>query len=361
MSVSMDNNDYTIRDNADAYLSYFALREEPFAPTSDPAWFHAATHHIACLKRLWRCIDRREGVALALGDFGVGKTMLLRKIACDLCAAPEQYAVAVVGAPIGAWTSHELLEHIVRQFGLNPLNTSAPGLCESMNAHLLANVERNCVLLIDDAHHLARRSHLELLRILQTLETPRHKLLSILCFANTEWAQALHAVPGFTQHASDVVSIEPARLDAVEQLIAGRMQYAALPGSTRQAPQFSTAAIRAIHAFAAGNLRLVMNTCRNALFQAWRQQTRLIDHEIVLNALETFMAIDDNSRARVATVLLNAARHSLEEKRSPEETPASNSSVTPLETPARQGPAYASERDKKAAELLLKNVPGHAP
>ena len=361
MDVGMTDNNYTIRDNADEYLSYFALREEPFAPTSDPAWFHAAPHHIACLKRLWRCIDRREGVAIALGDFGVGKSMLMRKIASDLCAAPDQYAVAVVGAPIGAWTSHELLEHIVRQFGLNPLDTSASGLCEAMNAHLLSNVERNCVLLIDDAHHLGRRSHLELLRILQTLETPRHKLLSILCFANTEWAQALQAVPGFTQHASDVVSIEPARLDAVEQLIPWRIHHAAIPGNARQTPRFSATALRAMHAYAAGNLRLVMNTCRNALFQAWRQQTRLIDHEIVLNTLESFLSMDDNSRARVATVLLDAARHSLEVKRPPEETPVSAPTVPPLETPAKQAPAYASERDKKAAELLLKNVPGHAP
>ncbi len=354
----MNGNLKDIREETAAYLAHFGLEEEPFSPTADPAFFCAVPEHRECLRRLWRCVDQREGLGIALGDFGAGKTTLLRKMAADLLQEPDDYSVAVLGAPLSAWTSHELLAHIVLQFGVETLDTSVQGLCEAMNGHLLSNISRNCVLLIDDAHLLIRRGHLELLRMLQTLETPHHKLLTVVCFAHADWMQTLQAAPGFLQHAGVSCMLEPITARSLEDVIAFRLETAGRQNAPAR-PRFTRAALHAVHAFAAGNLRLIMNACRNALYAAFDRGVHTIDHELMLETVESVMQADIDSRARIANALLDLARagltdassasHSMAEERSAAaQAPAAQTSTR------REAPQYKSERDKRAAEMLLK-------
>ena len=103
-----------------SHLEFFGLREQPFAPTADPVYFYATREHKECLFRLWSSIDQRHGIAVVLGNYGTGKTTLLRKLMTGMAADPDRYNTAVVGSPIPSWTSFSLLESIVTQFGLRP-------------------------------------------------------------------------------------------------------------------------------------------------------------------------------------------------------------------------------------------------
>ena len=327
-------------DEASANLSFLGLREQPFAPTADPAYFFATAHHRECLFRLWQSIDERYGIAVVLGTYGTGKTTLLRKLVSGMASDTARYCTAVIASPIPSWTSFALLESIVGQFGLQPAEHSFAAYIRSLNEFLLKNRQRICTLIIDDAQNLNKRGQLELLRLAQNLETRQHKLLNLVLFAQLEWEKVLRAAPNFEQRINCTFTLEAMRLDEMRDCIAYRIGQALEKDA--EAPEFDELAYRVIHAYSEGCPRLIMTLCRNALLAAAQLQTRRISHDLVLHTIEKAMLPDAVKRARVAAVIAEAMN----------ESPAGI--LPPV------GDAFVSRsareqmtRDQRAAQMLL--------
>ena len=330
-------------DETQAYLKYFGLREQPFAPTADPAYFYATSEHKECLFRLWNSIDSRHGIAVVLGNYGTGKTTNLRKLLLGMRADPSRYNTAVIGSPIPSWTSFALLDAIVSQFGLKPGAESFVTYMEALNQYLLSNRASINTLIIDDSQNLNKRGQIELLRLVQNLETQQHKLLNLVFFAQLEWVQVLRAAPNFEQRINMTYTLEPIDFDDLRYFIDYRLQQAgARPG---EGPEFDDLALRAIHAYAEGNPRLTVTLCRNALVVAAQIQTRLVGHEIVLHTVEKTTLPDPERRARVAAAVMEGVR----------QRPISAPAITP--EPAQEPDRTARDsltRDQRATELLLR-------
>lgn len=290
----MTNDDMTYT------LSFFGLKEQPFAPTADPAYFYATNEHKECLFRLWSSIDERHGIAVVLGNYGTGKTTLLRKLMTGMAATPERYVTAVLGSPIPSWTSFALLDRIVSQFGLKPANRSFVSYMDSLNEFLMRNRNDVCTLVIDDAQNLNKRGQLELLRLVQNLETPQHKLLNLILFAQLEWAQVLKAVPNFEQRINMTYTLGPIAPGETKKFINYRLEQA---GSDMSRPIFDDTALRAIHAYAEGSPRVIVTLCRNALLVAAHVKTRPISQDIILHTIGKTTLPDSQKRARVLAVL----------------------------------------------------------
>src|SRR5262249_23606747 len=58
------------------YESHFGLRERPFPPTPDHAFYYPATSHERALARLLQGLTDGEGLLLLTGPPGTGKTFL---------------------------------------------------------------------------------------------------------------------------------------------------------------------------------------------------------------------------------------------------------------------------------------------
>lgn len=288
-------------DDLSATLRYFGLREQPFAPTADPAYFFATQGHRECLYRLWSNIDERHGIAVVLGNYGTGKTTLLRKLLTGMSADPEKYCTAVVGSPIPSWTSFALLEAIVAQFGLQPAEPSFIACMEALNRHLLENRHRICTLIVDDAQNLNKRGQIELLRLVQNLETEQHKLLNLVFFGQLEWSQVLRAAPNFEQRINVTYTLQPLSAEELRQFIEYRLSQAGSQPGT--GPEFDARALLALHAYSDGSPRLTVTICRNALPVAAQLRTRVITPEIVLHTIDKTMLPDPERRARVAAAL----------------------------------------------------------
>jgi general secretion pathway protein A len=332
-------------DDAQTYLKGLGLREQPFAPTADPAYFYATREHKECLFRVWSSIDSRHGIAVILGNYGTGKTTLLRKLLVGMAADPEKYCTAVIGSPIPSWTSFALLEAIVAQFGLQPEEQSFVAYMEALNRHLLDNRDRVCTLIIDDAQNLNKRGQLELLRLVQNLETQQYKLLNLVLFAQMEWMDVLRAAPNFEQRVNMTYTLQPIQYDEMRQFIEFRLAQAGTSGV--QGPQFDETALRAIHAYSEGSPRLIVNLCRNALLLAAQLKVRAIGHDIIIHTIEKTTLPDPERRARVAAAVM-----------------ASLGKAPVTEPPAAAAPAAAPEvaprprretltRDQRAAQILL--------
>lgn len=328
-------------ENGRLYLDFFGFREEPFAPTADPTYFYATREHRECLFRLWNSIDARHGIAVILGNYGTGKTALLRKLLTGMAAAKERYTTAIVGSPIPSWTSFALLETIIEQFSLQPSRRSFGAYMEALNRYLLLNREHICTLIIDDAQNLNKRGQLELLRLAQNLETHQHKLLNLVLFAQLEWIEVLRAAPNFEQRINLTYTLKSVPLDETRHLIEFRIRQAS--GLSDRSPAFDDGSVRVIHAFAEGNPRVIVNLCRNALLLASQIKTRLIGSEIVLHTIEKTTVPDAEKRSRaVAAARLALASNTTE------------SSQREERAPGEAGVNLPGSREQRASELLLR-------
>jgi len=329
-------------DELKPILQFFELREQPFAATADPIYFFATRGHKECLYRLWHSIDERHGIAVVLGDYGTGKTTLLRKLLTGMKADRATYNTAVIGSPIPSWTSFALLETIVNQYGLRPAKRSFMAYMESLNKYLTANRDRINTLIIDDAQNLNKRGQLELLRLAQNLETPQHKLLNLVFFAQMEWAQILQAAPNFEQRINMSYVLEPLTLEDTRELIEFRLRQA---GAGPQGPVFTDDAVQCIHAYSEGSPRITVTLCRNTLVAAGRVRQQQIDQELVLHTIDKTTLPDQNKRARVAEALTRGAQH--------EPAPAQRSP-----SPGSPPPGVGMSREERARQMLLRSARG---
>ncbi|HEO70784.1 MAG TPA: hypothetical protein ENN80_05925 [Candidatus Hydrogenedentes bacterium] len=332
-------------DGAQSHLSFFGLNEQPFAPTADPAYFYATRSHKECLFRLWNSIDQRLGIAVVLGNYGTGKTTLLRKLITGMRADPERYNTAVIGSPIPSWTSFALLESIVSQFRLQPDETSFVAYMEALNQYLLECRDRISTLIIDDAQNLNKRGQLELLRLVQNLETQQHKLLNLVFFAQLEWIEVLHAAPNFEQRINTTYTLEPIRFEETRHFIDFRLAQAGV--NPDNGVVFADVALRAIHAYAEGNPRVIVTLCRNAMLFAAQVGSREIGQDIILHTIEKTTVPDRARRARAVAAVMEQ----LPERPS---NAARASRAAPV--PSDEGPPPRDERAERASRLLLKGA-----
>lgn len=332
-----------MNDEMQAALAALGLREQPFAPTADPAYFYATRSHRECLFRLWRNIDERHGIAVVLGDYGTGKTTLLRKLLTGMSAKPERYNTAVIGSPIPSWTTFALLEAVVGQFGLKPERRSFIVYMEALNRYLLENRDRVNTLIVDDAQNLNKRGQLELLRLIQNLETPQCKLLNLVLFAQMEWMTILRAAPNFQQRINMTYTLSPLDFAETRDLIEFRLRQA---GAAPNALSFDDSAIRAIHAYAEGSPRVTITLCRNAVVLAAQIGMRRIGPEIILHTIQKTTLPDPGKKAKVAAALQTASARG----RGP---------MKPRHDDVEEARASAMTREERANRLLLRSAQAH--
>ncbi|HOD50889.1 MAG TPA: AAA family ATPase [Candidatus Hydrogenedentes bacterium] len=334
-------------DSSQALLSFFGLQKQPFAATADPMYFYATREHKECLFRLWNSIDERNGIAVVLGHYGTGKTTLLRKVLSGMRAKPDRYNVAVIGSPIPSWTSFSLLEGIVSQFGLQPEPRSFAAYMGALNQYLLKHHQRINTLVVDDAQNLNKRGQLELLRLVQNLETPHHKLLNLVFFAQLEWLNVLRAAPNFSQRVNTCFNLGSLSLAETRGLIDFRLRQAGAVGGL--APVFDEGAVRTVHAYAQGSPRETVTVCRNALLLAAQVRTRQVGQAIILNTIRKTTLPDPERHSRLSAALQEA----------PE---TSKSAVTPEDAPEpeRFPPRHRAQSVlQQRANRLLLNAEGN--
>jgi len=167
---------------------------------------------------------------------------------------------------------------------------------EAFNGYLLSNIGRINTLIIDDAQNLNERGQLELLRLVQNIETPQHKLLNLVLFAQLEWTAVLRAAPNFKQRINMTCTLKPVPLEETRSLIEFRVRQAG--GVGNRAPVFDDGAIRLIHAYSKGNPRLIVTLCRNALLLAGQIRQRIINAEVILLTVEKNALPDDEFEAQ---------------------------------------------------------------
>lgn len=131
-----------------------------------------------------KTIQEREGAALVFGEFGTGKTTLMRRVYSELRDRSGEYQVGVIENGGHCPTPFQLAGEIIDCFGLKSQARDRKGRFDQIKAMLFENFKHGVVtvLLIDEAQELPAKV-LESLRGYLNYETEDQKILQIMLFA----------------------------------------------------------------------------------------------------------------------------------------------------------------------------------
>lgn len=262
------------------YAAYFGLKENPFKLSPEPGYLFLSEQHRDAINYLIYGIQEKKGFVLLSGDIGTGKTTICRSL---LNRLDESVETALIFNT--AVTDLELLESVIREFGIDPpVNTGAKkGYIDALNDYLLKNFTagKNAVLLIDEAQNLSH-GVLELIRMLSNLETEKEKLLQIILVGQPELKSTL-TLPALRQLNERITvryDLKPLMPEEVVTYIAHRLRVAGGPGKVA----FTSGAYRRIYEYSEGIPRRINALCDRTLLIAYAKNTGKINRRIIRQA-----------------------------------------------------------------------------
>lgn len=262
------------------YCAYYGLKEKPFNVTSDPGFFFLSRRHKEALSHLLYGVSQRKGIIVLTGEIGTGKTTLCRFFLNQV--SPDVKTAFILNPD---FSQLQLLESIVRDFGISPKKSSRLGMVWELNKFLLSESEsgNNIVLILDEAQNL-KPGQLEQIRLLSNLETEKDKLLQVILVGQPELNQKLnlHDLRQLRQRIMVRFHITPLELDEVKSYIAHRLKIA----EAKRVPEFMDEAIALIWNFSSGVPRVINMLCDRSLLAGFVAGTHIIDSNIVYKCIE---------------------------------------------------------------------------
>ena len=261
-----------------SYEQYFGLREQPFAITPDPKFFYESDQHMGALIRIQHAIDTAKGLTILIGDMGLGKTFISRKLLDKLQSEDGRYEAALLIVIHHEITAAWLLKKIAVQLGVeNPAedkSTLISQICKKLIE--LDEAGKRAVILIDEAHMLQTQEIYEELRGLLNVEGASHKLLNIVLFGPPELERFMQLDPPLVSRIGLKFTLRPLDEKSTIGYIAHRL---AVSGATREI--ITKDASRAVFQYSRGTPRLINALCDNALLEALIQKKVLVEPSII--------------------------------------------------------------------------------
>ncbi len=229
-----------------AYPS-LGLVADPFDPTTtDPALFYRSLGHQDCLERLHRAIRDQSGLALVLGEDGLGKSTIRGALVHEL-KNHDHIAIGLIADPRACRTDVQFLRAILGQFDLHANGRSALDLISALKqfVHDRETPGQQLLLVIDDGHHLTS-AQLEILRTLLSLDPDGDtaKRVAVVIFARPEVEEKIRRKRNLAARLTMTHILNPLNRRDTAALIAHRL---AVAGHCDDAPRlFSDEAIEAI-------------------------------------------------------------------------------------------------------------------
>jgi len=257
------------------YLEYWGLKEKPFENTPDPKFFYPSKMHSEALSRVLYAITNDKGCALLSGEYGCGKTALVRKVIEAL--DPEVYELALVNYPI--FSADEFLREVLFQYGVD---TSSSGskleMFHRFSTFGYENAKKNKqnVLIIDEAQLIEDAEIYEQMRLILNVRLEDKGLFSILLVGQPEVRERILAYPQLDQQISIRYHLHYFSHDDVVAYIRHRLR---IGGMTREI--FNQEAYVAITRASHGVPRRINSICDLCLLDAAASRVQIIDDVIV--------------------------------------------------------------------------------
>lgn len=263
-----------------SYYKLLGLEREPFSTSPDPDFFYDSSGHHSALMRLMIEIRLKRGLSLILGDVGVGKTTLLRKI-LQMFTQRSDIISTVIFDPTYE-NEQAFLTDLIAHFHID-FNYTDGKLIEYKetlkNFLFQKGVEekKTIVLLIDEAQKLSLSS-LEVLRSLLNYETNEYKLLQLILLSQLEILPKLKQMVNFLDRINFKYLINPLHEEETYEMIDFRLKKA---GYRSGICLFSPEAIKEIYQNSGGYPRKITILCHQALKELVLDQLKVVDKNLI--------------------------------------------------------------------------------
>lgn len=255
-------------------MQYWGLEEKPFENTPNPKFLYLSPEHNEGLKRLLYAITDHKGCALLTGEYGCGKTFLLRTVLDRLEA--QHYDVALINYPVFA--PGEFLREILHQYGIEPGDGTRLDLFHRISEHTFENAQqgRHSLVVIDEAQMIEDPQVFDEIRLLLNIQMKDRFLINIFLVGQPELRERIMEYPQMEQRIA--VKYHLRRLSQ-EEMVAYIRHRLKIAGLTREI--FSADAYHLIYKISYGVARRINNLCDLCLLEGASDGAAIITEGII--------------------------------------------------------------------------------
>ena len=262
------------------YLDYWGLKEKPFENTANPKFLYPSKQHREGLRKLLYTISESKGCSVLSGEYGCGKTQLIRTLVSNLGA--DHYAVALVNQPL--FERQELLEEVLFQFAGEAGTLGPMKAFRELSSLFVSNQKqgKSNILIIDEAQIIRDPEVYEELRLLLNLQLHDRFLLSVLLIGQPALREQLLSHPQFDQRVAVKFHLQPFDQQDSVLYVRHRLEVA---GCERGI--FPEQTLHTVYTAAGGIPRRINTICDLCLFEGATRKVREIDDEVVSGILRS--------------------------------------------------------------------------
>lgn len=255
------------------YTEYWKLARKPFENTPDPGFFFLSAEHAEALERFVYLIQERKGAGLLTGEYGCGKTTMIRVLGewLDL----EEHRVAYLNYP--RFGPDQLLAEILHQLGEDTSGDNVERMHRLGEIFYRTNLDGgHTLVIIDEAQIIPDDSVLEEIRLLLNFQLEDAFLVTLLLIGQPEVRERVLRLPQLDQRIAARYHLHNFDRPTTGSYIAYRMATA---GADR--PVFTEGAVEEIFERTFGTPRRINSVCDMSLFIGARRGAEEIDADIV--------------------------------------------------------------------------------
>ena len=258
------------------YESHWQLQRNPFNGVYDESFYYPAEGHQGALLKLRYAVEQRRAGALLSGGSGVGKTLLIHDLLSRL-ADEFNPRVHVVFPQMPA---AELLAYMAVELG--GTSDTPTGQIHSHWKQIETTLRQqaesghHAVVVLDEAHLLESREHLEFVRLLLNLEHRGTPFLTLILVGQPPVLSLVDRMPGLEERFGVKCLLRPFSLEETMGYIQHRLRVSQADG-----PVFADSALEAVHHLTLGIPRRINRICDLSMLIAYADGRKTIEADHV--------------------------------------------------------------------------------
>ncbi|MHB8089202.1 MAG: ExeA family protein [Anaerolineaceae bacterium] len=263
-------------------LDGLGLREDPFVDSSDDRFLYLGDENTPLYKAALQSVVRRRGLMLVVGEPGVGKTILAKRLYTILSNEKD---IDVAYIPTSGWeTKFTAIQQISTSFKTIrvPEKRGYDDQLEALKTSIKESYEkgRNVVLILDDAQEI-KSSGLTILHQLYNFSV-NEKTVQSIHIAQLETTDILRKTPAIWSRVFQTLSLMRLSFNSTVGLVNYRVRVA-----NRLEPLMDDSVFVILDEYAKGVPRDIVAACSKAMDLLLEHGGKVITKEIMISAVES--------------------------------------------------------------------------